>query len=490
MLALGCALHAGELQDYVKTAPFTMPAVVRPTFPERTVTITDFGAVPDGQTLNTTAFAKAIASVADAGGGRVEIPPGLWLTGPIELRSNVHLHAKRGALVQFTPDHTQYPLLRRKGEKEPVVMSPIYGRDLRNIAITGEGIFDGAGDTWRPVKREKTTEAQWKGFLARGGATSDGGKIWWPTQGAMEGEDFLHQLAKEKAEQPIERFLPARDFLRPYMVYLANCDTVLVEGVTLRNSPKFVLYPTRCTNVTLRELTVFNEWWAQNGDAIDVSACRNVVVYRCNVSAGDDGICLKSSGKPPAGAEAALENVIIAECTVYHGHGGFVIGSNTDGGMRNVWATNCTFIGTDIGIRVKSGAGRGGPVRQIFVDGIAMREIVNEAILFDTGYENVPASASKLKPAAEKAAPSEKLPEFKEFLIRNIVCSGAQTAISITGLPGQHVHHLRIENSVISAKRGLHAAYADDITLKNVKLITPENPAVETSNTERIQILD
>lgn len=493
-LVLGLALVATpalakEIQEYVAAAPFKMAMPARPTFPERTFSIVDYGAVADGQTLNTEAFAKTIAACADAGGGHVEIPPGLWLTGPIELRSNVHLHVRRGALVQFTPDHTQYPLVKYKGERDYVVASPISGRNLKNIAITGEGIFDGAGDTWRPVKKEKTTEAQWKAFLDRGGVISADGKVWWPTKEAMEGEDYLRTLAKSGKELTERDYWPARDFKRPHLLLLSNCENVLLEGVTFRNSPNFVVYPSRCDNVTIREVNVFNEWWAQNGDGIDISASRNVVVYRCNVSAGDDGICMKSSGKPRDGEDAALHDVIIAECTVYRAHGGFVIGSNTDGGMKNVWCTTCTFVGTDIGIRVKSGIGRGGLVHDILAENIAMREIVNEAILFETSYENITAGSAKDTVDKKVSGAAQKVPEFKDFKIRNIVCNGAKTAISITGLTEQPVHDIRIEDSIISAKRGVHLDRANDITLKNVKIITPENPVMNTKNAERIQVL-
>jgi polygalacturonase len=233
---------------------------------------------------------------------------------------------------------------------------------------------------------------------------------------------------------------------------------------------------------------VFNEWWAQNGDGIDISACRNVVVYRCTVSAGDDGICMKSSGRPPAPEGAALENVIVAECTVYHAHGGFVIGSNTDGGMRNVWATRCTFIGTDVGLRFKSGLGRGGLVHDIYVSDIAMKDIVNEAILFDTFYENVPASAAARTP--KNAPATEKMPEFRDFSIRNVICHGAGTAIGIAGQPDQPVHRITIENAFLATRRGLHASHAADITLRRVKLATLETPAVVTENCTNVRLED
>ena len=460
---------------YVAAAPFKMSIPVTPKFPNKTFSIRNFGAVGDGQTLNTTAFARAIAACVKAGGGTVVVPAGLWLTGPIQLQSNVNLVVERGALVQFTPDRTQYPIIQMGGSSSYVVASPIYGYKLKNVAVTGEGILDGAGESWRPVKKSKVTASQWKDFTSTGVVSKDG-SVWWPSKEAMDGEDYLKTL-KGKNNLAAEDYLPARDFLRPYMVYLSNCENVLVEGVTLRNSPKFVFYPTNCSNLTMRSVNVFNEWWAQNGDAIDISACKNVLLYKCNVSAGDDGICMKSSGSKDSN-EPRLENVVVAACTVYHGHGGFVIGSNTDGGMNNIFVTDCNFIGTDIGIRVKSNAGRGGLVHNIHVKDIYMSNIVNEAILFDTYYEDVTAG----KNAAEvKTTVKDKVPLFRDFYISNVYCRGAQTAISITGLPEMPVQKIYFNNVTISAEKGYEAKEAKDISFKNVQLLLPggkvENPS-------------
>jgi polygalacturonase len=179
----------GQAQDpdrtiawYSSHAPFPMPAVNSPQIPDRSFTITDYGAVNDGQTLNTAAMEKTIQTCAAAGGGRVIVPQGLWLTGPIALQSHVELHLERGALVLFTRDHEQFPLIHVPGSNNYIVASPVYGFDLQDIAITGEGIMDGGGDSWRPVKKSKTTAQQWKNLLASGGVVSNDGEIWWPSR--------------------------------------------------------------------------------------------------------------------------------------------------------------------------------------------------------------------------------------------------------------------------------------------------------------------
>lgn len=427
-----------DLSWYVQHAPFAMPAVASPSIPHRDFLLTDYGANGNGQVINTTSFQQAIAACSAAGGGRVIVPAGQWLTGPIQLLSHVDLHLEKGALIQFTRDHSQYPVLGNKA----TIASPVYSTGQEDIAITGEGVLDGAGETWRPVKKSKMTDAQWQGLQASGGVLSPDGQIWWPSRECMENDSH-----------------------RPYMVAFNNCHRILINGVTLRNSPKFVFYPSHCTDITLDHAHIFNEWWAQNGDGIDISACKRVVVYACTVSAGDDGICMKSSGGGSNDPGPALENVIVAACTVYRAHGGFVIGSNTDGGMQNIFVSDCHFTGTDVGLRFKSNMGRGGLVHDIYIRGIDMREIVREGVLFDTYYEDVPAGATR-----KNDRPTDKTPEFRDFHISNIRCAGAATAISITGLPQMPVSDIYFDNIEMHAGKAMAAKETRDIHFHDVRI--------------------
>ncbi|HEY4291078.1 MAG TPA: glycoside hydrolase family 28 protein [Puia sp.] len=450
-LAAGAQPSEHTIAWYEAHCPFPMPEVIRPSFPDRNFRIVDYGAIGDGKTLNTAAFQKAIGACSAAGGGRVVIPSGKWLTGPIELSSHVDLHLEAGAKVLFTPDHSWYFTGQR-------LVFPISGRDLEDIAITGLGYFDGAGDSWRPVKKSKQTEAQWRSLLASGGTLSPDGDIWWP--------------GRETAGSP-----------RPNMVSIVNCRRVLIQGVTIRNSPKFAFCPNNCTDLTMDSATIYNDWWAQNGDGIDISACKKVVIYKCTVNAGDDGICMKSSGARPDGP--ALENVLIAGCTVGRAHGGFVIGSNTDGGMANIFVSDCLFSGTDVGLRFKSNKGRGGLVKDIFIQDISMRDIVREAVLFDTYYEDMPAGAIK---DPNKPAPKDKIPEFRDFHISRISCAGAKTAIAITGLHELPVNNIFFDSVTIRAGKGLVATQAKNIDLRNVKLDVSEKPVFQTDKTAEIRV--
>ncbi len=450
------------ITQYTTEAPFNMPTVPLPTFSSTTFTITDYGAVADGKTLNTDAFAKAIAACSAAGGGLIIVPAGTWLTGPIELKSNVNLHTEKNAIIQFTADHTQYPMIKAgPGSTKLVPASPIYGYALNNIAITGSGIFDGAGDTWRPVKKSKVSPSVWNNAITGGGSLSTDGKVYWP-----------------------DRAMMAND-IRPYMLYLVGCKNILVENVTLRNSPKFVFYPTKCTNLSIIGANIYNDWWAQNGDGIDISACKNVVIYKTIVSCGDDGICMKSSGTPDVKDTANLSNILIAECTVYRAHGGFVIGSNTDGGMKNIYVAKCNFIGTDVGVRIKSNSGRGGWVRDIFVTDIYMKSIINEAILFDTYYDDVPAG----KKAGETITANDKIPDFRNIYLSNITCEGASNAISITGLPNMTVKNIYFENMTLTTKKGFTCKDAENIYLKRVT-INASKPIYDTNGCKNISIIN
>jgi len=465
---------------YIKKAPFNMPKVTQPTFKILQYNIIDFGATGNGKTLNTKAFKDAIEKCELNGGGVINVPKGVWLTGPIQLKSNINLHLEKDALIQFTTDHTQYPIIKSGSTSTSfTTASPIYAYDAENIAITGDGTIDGAGESWRPVKKNKVAPSVWN-EINKTGILSNDGKIWWPSKEAMMGEDYLKKIKLEKSLLTESDYLPARDFLRPYMVYFVGCKNILIEGVTLKNSPKFIFYPNKCTNLTISGVNVFNDWWAQNGDGIDISACKNVIVYNTTVSVGDDGICMKSSGKNDGSGEANLENIIIAECTVYRAHGGFVIGSNTDGGMKNIFVSDCNFIGSDIGIRVKSNAGRGGKVQNVYCDNITMSNIVNEAITFDTYYEDVVAGKEKVITTAK-----DKIPEFTNFYLSNITCTGANTGIYMNGLPEMPVHNIHFDNVNITAKKGFIANYAEDIDCSKIKLNT-NKPLYKLDNTKNI----
>lgn len=460
-----CQAQKNSIEYYIKNAPFDFGEMVLPTIPETTYNIKDFGGVGNGVTLNTKAFEKAISTISQNGGGKLIVPAGIWLTGPIELKSKINFHVEKGAIVQFSNDIKQFPI-REYSKGKFDVTPPIWGNNLKDVAFTGEGIFDGAGEAWRPVKKFKLSKEDWAKLIAKGGVLSEDGKIWWPSVNALNGEKLSKFVATNK-NATIADYEVLHHYLRPMMFTLSKVTNLLIDGPTFRNSPKFVINPKNITNLVIRNTTVYNPKWAQNGDGIDISASKNVIIYNTKVNAGDDGICMKSSGEPKNG-EANLQNIIIAECTVNEGHGGFVIGSNTDGGMKNIFVSNCLFDGTDIGIRMKSNSGRGGDVSQIYIQNIEMKNIVEEAVSFDTLYADAPAGSSKESQQAQFTG--EKIPYLHNFFISNINCESAETAFSFTGLPEKFIENIYFKNVNITSKHGVVGKNASNLVFENVKI--------------------
>ncbi|MGA2443788.1 MAG: glycoside hydrolase family 28 protein, partial [Tepidisphaeraceae bacterium] len=331
------------------------PAIVLPDIPARTVSILDFGAVGDGKTDNTAAIGKAIAACAGAGGGHVAIPAGTWLTGPIHLMSRIDLHLNPGALLLFSRKFDDYPLAITNYEGQPTVMcaSPLSGDQLEDVAITGEGIIDGQGDAWRPVKKSKLTPTEWAALVRSGGVVDRRSQTWFPSQVWLKGQKSLTELRQDSRPLRVEDYQPYRDLLRPPLVVLSNCRRVLLEGPTFRNSASWNIHLLLSDSVTVRRVTIFNPYYAQNGDGIDIDSCQDVSVTDSNISAGDDVVCLKSGRRRPGKQTplTATENVTIAHCTLGRGHGGIAIGSEMSGGVRNVEVYDCVLRGTDEALR-------------------------------------------------------------------------------------------------------------------------------------------
>ncbi|WP_438446443.1 glycoside hydrolase family 28 protein [Gorillibacterium sp. sgz5001074] len=467
---------------------WTMPEVQLPAIPDREFRLTDYGAVGDGVTDNTEAFRKAIADCSAAGGGRIVIPAGLWLTGPLKLASRLELHAEAGATVLFSKRFSDYPLIASTFEGLPAVrcQSPLDAEGCEDIAITGTGVFDGGGEAWRPVKDWKMTDRQWKKLAASGGVVDEANMMWWPSPAAMNGGARLAELLREGKTEPAD-FLEIRDYLRPNLLSFRRCKRVLLQDATFQNSPAWNLHPWACEHVTLRGVTVRNPWFAQNGDGLDLDSCKYALVENCSFDVGDDAICMKSGkDKPGRDLGMPLEYVTIRNCIVYHGHGGFVVGSEMSGGVRYVDVSDCTFMGTDIGIRFKSARGRGGVVEDIAMRNIRMVDIVGEAISFSLFYEGKEGSGE----ARDQAFPvTEETPVFRNITIDDCVCTGAETAFLINGLAEMPVEGLTIRNYLAEAKQGVVCHNAKKLRLEDLRLTTAEGPLVKLHQCEEVDIL-
>lgn len=471
-----------------------LPVITSPKFKKDTLNIVKAGARPDGFTLNTNAINSSIETMSKKGGGVVLVPKGLWLTGPIVLQSNVNLHLATGATLLFTKDKSQYPLIAANWEGLPQMrnQSPISATGARNIAITGKGIIDGNGDEWRAVKKDKLTESQWKKKLASGGVVSDDKKTWYPSAGFMKGSKMPANPGMIMPGRDRAFYDSIKDFLRPNLLLLTLCKNILLEGVTFQNSPAWCLHPLMCEQLTVRNIFVKNPWYAQNGDGIDVESCKNVLIENSVFDVGDDALCMKS-GRDAEGRKRGMptENVIIRGCTVYAAHGGFVIGSEMSGGARNIYVSNCTFIGTDIGLRFKTTRGRGGVVENIFIKDIYMKDIPAEAILFDMYYmakDPVALVGEKRElPQVEAKPVDETTPVFRNFHISNVYCNGAEKGIFVRGVPEMHVQNIVLENMVLQAHKGIDVQEASNIIFRNISLETAStNPVVDVTQSDAL----
>ncbi|MBO5186417.1 MAG: glycoside hydrolase family 28 protein [Prevotella sp.] len=475
-LAFAVSTYADNpYKHYTANLPFKMAEVKAPEIPDRDVNLKDFGAVGDGKTLCTEAFAKAIDNLSGKGGGRLIVPRGIWHTGPIVLKSNINLHLEKGAVILFAADESLYPLISTsfEGLETRRCQSPLSANGATNIAITGKGAIDGNGQYWRPLKRAKVTDAQWKTFTGKGGVFKNS-NLWFPSEGYAKGDagadmNVPTNIKSEDDWNSIKRFL------RPVMVSLVNCKNVLLQGVIFQNSPAWNIHPLMCENIIIDDVLARNPAYAQNGDALDLESCKNALIVNSKFDAGDDGICIKS-GKDADGRRRGrpCENVVVDGCTVFAGHGGFVVGSEMSGGVRNIMVTNCQFLGTDVGLRFKSTRGRGGIVENIFIDGVSMNDIKTDAITFNMYYGGKSVAemlADGDKPNNIDIKPvDETTPIFRNIDIRRVVCNGCGRAMEFNGLPEMPIDGITLTDIDIIARGDAEFANARNIKKTNVNI--------------------
>ncbi len=479
---------------YYKNLPFAMQKIKPPVFKKNCVSVAETGGVGDGKFLNTKAFESAISKLSAKGGGKLLVPAGVWYTGPIVLKSNINLHLEKGALILFTTDFDQYPIVNTsfEGLDTKRCQSPISGRNLVNVAITGQGSINGSGEAWRPLKRSKVTENYWKKVVKSGGVlkTPD---YWFPSAGSMLGES-MSDMNVPRGNLSDEQWVQIRDFLRPAMVSLIECKNVLLQDVLFENSPSWNIHPLMCENLIVDNILVRNPGYSQNGDGIDVESCKNTLIVNSTFDVGDDAICIKS-GKDLQGRLRArpTENLIVDNCKVFQGHGGFVVGSEMSGGVRNVSVRNCQFLGTDVGLRFKSNRGRGGVVENIYISDIYMFNIATDSFLFDLYYGGKSASE-----AAEDGdenpvetilpAVTEETPIFRNIYVKNIVSRNANRAMYFNGLPEMNITNINVENASVSANTGVVISESNGITFKNIKVFPKSGPAVLLKNVKNFDL--
>lgn len=533
-----------EFESLYTDLPFEMPRVQRPDIPATKVSVADFGGKGDGVSLNTEAFAAAIEALTGKGGGHLIVPKGIWLTGPIALKDNIDLHITEEAVLLFSTDRDLYPIIETvfEGLDTKRCMAPLFAEGARNISITGKGTIDGQGDSWRQVKREKLAPSAWKTLLAGGGFTDPAGKTWYPDSSSYRGSLVSDAFNVPQGMESDEDWEAVKTYLRPELLCFKECENLLLEGPLFQNSPCWNIHPLLCKNVIIKDIRVRNPWYSQNGDGLDIDSCENVIVTGSSFDVGDDAICIKS-GKDEDGRRRArpCRNLIVDNCTVFHGHGGFVVGSEMSGGVSNISVRNCRFLGTDVGLRFKSCRGRGGVVENIFIDGILMMDIPTEPLLFDLHYggksalearavenaalqttaaekdgsrdiavqkeETNQAIAASGKPVAsaanavgspergnftrfdiEPAPVDETTPEFRAIRISNILCKGAARAMYFNGIPEKRISGISVSETEIICTKGADLRYSDGIELRNVRILQSQGDGYSFANCDGIEL--
>lgn len=413
-----------------------------PVFANKDFKITDYGAKGDGVTNCSNAIKLAIAACNKAGGGRVVVPAGNYFTGPIYLKSNVNLHVQKGATLLFSTNPKDYlPLVYTRWEGiELMNYSPlIYAYKEKNIAITGEGVLDGqaTSSNWWPWKGKK--EYGWKEGT--------------PNQTNADKRAALFAMA-EKEVPVAQRQFGEGFYLRPQFVQPYNCENLLIEGVTLKNSPMWVLNPVLCNNVTISKVRVDSD--GPNSDGCDPESCKNVLIKDCYFNTGDDCIALKS-GRNRDGRKINIpcENVVIQNCLMANGHGGITIGSEISGGAKNIFAENCKIVSAELNqpLRIKTSSARGGTIENIFIRNIEVDQFKEDAIVFTMFYEDKGAF----------------MPIIKNVQIENVnVKKGGKRGIVLEGYPESPIHHIQFTNVVINGvKEPLKTRNVKDIKWSN-----------------------
>ncbi len=451
LLLLASGVKADDYSGSFRDLPFKADAPALPEIPSLNVSLTDFGGKGDGIALNTEAFDRALSHLARKGGGRLTVPAGIWLTGPIVMRSNTELHLEKDAIILFSSDKSLFPVIPAdQGTSGTMRQPPLFAHNISNFAITGSGVIDGNGEYWRPYKRFKVSDAEWKKLQRLN-----------LKQSSLYGSDVFYPTLTDPTD--------SIETKRARLIRVTGCERFLIKDVTVQNSPSFHVNIVMSHDFVLNDIMVRCPWNAQNGDGIDLSSCRNALLRGCSVDCGDDAICLKSGIGDTGRRRGPCSDIVIEDCTVFHGHGGFVIGSDNAGGMERIMVRRCRMIDTDTGLRFKSGRDRGGLMTEIYVDSVVMCDIAGEAILFDSFYQEKVGDGEN----AEAAPVTPDTPRFDGFHISNVICRDAGTAILCKGLPEMPVRDVDITDCTFTAERGSVINNAVDFTLTNVTFNLP-----------------
>ena len=425
--------------------------------------ILDYGAHKDGSASSTEAIRSAIQAAKTAGGGTVYVPPGNYVTGPIELASDLTLNIDAGATLRFPATKLPFTKGREQGIECLTPLPLVGGHDLHNVTITGRGTFT-------------TDNAEWLKIMPRQNvAGTDPGTAFGPNW-----ERLLQDL-EVKTPAPDEDYQKAAPELRPSFVRFMDSTNVLVEGIHFVGSSMWTIHLLYADNAVVRNV-IIETYPGVHTDGIAVDSSRNVRISDCYIDTGDDGIVIKS-GKDADGRRVnrPTENVSIANCTVHHAHGAVTLGSEISGGIRNLVADNITCDGTQIGVRIKSRRGRGGMVEDVRFNNWTMED-VGTAINVTSYYMMEGETTAADEPV------SERTPVFRNIAISHLTINHARTAIDVAGLPEMPVSGLRISDVIASAKTGMRGSFTDALELHNVQVNPDSGPAFLVRDSKELEL--
>jgi unsaturated rhamnogalacturonyl hydrolase len=422
-----------------------------PRFPNRNFPVTNYGAVPNSGTDASAAIAAAIAACHAAGGGRVLVPAGELLTGPIVLKSNVNLHLAEDAVLKFLADPAKYPLVFTRWEGiECMNYCPlIYAFEQTNVAVTGKGTLDGQADR----------ENWWRWKLSH-----------WKESGADAPEDEQRPDARrligmgERGVPVSERVFGQGHKLRPSFFQPYRCQNVLIEGVTILRSPFWEVHPVLCQNVTVRDVTIRSH--GPNNDGCDPESCRDVLIEGCTFDVGDDCIAIKS-GKNDDGRRVNVpsENIVVRRCTMKDGHGGVVLGSECSGHIRNVFVEDCVMDSPNLErmLRFKNNAKRGGILENVFVRNVRVGRVAEAVVTIDLLYE--------------EGANGSHRPIVRNISLERVTATGAPRVMYVVGFEGAVIDAIRFRDCVFKGVEATEVlAVSGSIELHNVVIEPTHKP--------------
>ncbi|GAB2557055.1 glycoside hydrolase family 28 protein [Gracilibacillus alcaliphilus] len=451
--------------------------------------IKDYGAAPEMDC--TAAIQQAIQACEQAGGGTVYIPPGIYQTGPIALTSYMTLYLESGAVLSFSDDFEQYPVVKTRwsGYVCNGFMPLIYGADIHHVSIKGEGILEGNGQKWWDVNRKLRKKQVYRSNKTK--------------EIAEANQTFTEPADTNLVEWPSQ-------FLRPPLIQFYRAAHISITGVTCRNSPFWNTHLVFCEDVSIHQVTFENPSDTPNGDGLDVDSCQNVRITDCHFDVGDDCIALKSGiNQDGRNYGVPTKNVTIANCTMHHGHGGVVFGSENSGGLENVTITNCVFDGTDRGIRIKTNRERGSYIRNILVQNIMMDRVLCP-IAINSFYRHGVSRSNQHLLDSEAIEISEKTPIIENIRISHVTATESRAAAAfLYGLPEMPIRHVKLEHISLEmtmdehmpggepdmvrevidmAGEGIFAKYVEDLHLHHVTVRQRKGPAVYLSHAQQVTI--